>query len=552
MIPRLVARVKLHLAFLAVDIVVPWEHRTRLGLAAASAGDTPTCLAGIPDRFGRACCPRECGTCGGSGCELRPGGAQRCCGHAIRTLCDGATGQPPCVYSMASEELSFPPNCFDDQFTYDLCCFEPEVMPMCFLGEQGAYEQCCPPSPRGVLAAKYPQASYSSEEALCTEFLVSPQRSTARSILGAFYDLPSLCSQLLGKVRAWDDGPLMVVGISDSHLHLLDNFLSILAAHHFNEYKGLTIDALVIFCFDGRSSQFCREYATSRYARLRVACVEPVAAYVVTEGESPAQFRDSIGYYSVNWIKAAAPQLLLDLGASAALWADVDIVFARPLLKGYFSPTLHQLQVECEGVQLDGGPAEFAALGGLGFVARPARWALEAWLAFYEPPERRTPGRNEMYALRELPDAYRCFGINEFTRAPLMRTPLSNKLVSMHFWITGQMWNTVPSSVTDHVSSKVFKMKELGVWRPKFSWGPERELEGLDAPHLSGDWCRSGILDRAGDVCCSASCGACGGTFCDQRPGGAAHCCGGSIEAVCKNVSGPPPCRYEQSVSRGA
>jgi len=49
-------------------------------------------------------------------------------------------------------------------------------------------------------------------------------------------------------------------------------------------------------------------------------------------------------------------------------------------------------------------------------------------------------------------------------------------------------------------------------------------------PEDSG-WCSNGIT--AGDKCCAASCGSCGGTGCSQRPGGASKCCGGQITKTC-------------------
>ena len=45
--------------------------------------------------------------------------------------------------------------------------------------------------------------------------------------------------------------------------------------------------------------------------------------------------------------------------------------------------------------------------------------------------------------------------------------------------------------------------------------------------------CENGVL--AGPVCCAASCGICGGTGCNDRPGGSESCCAGTIQA--KNQS---------------
>ena len=42
-----------------------------------TATPDPLCQNGI--RSGSSCCTRSCGTCGGSGCSQRPGGATNCC-----------------------------------------------------------------------------------------------------------------------------------------------------------------------------------------------------------------------------------------------------------------------------------------------------------------------------------------------------------------------------------------------------------------------------------------------------------------------------------------
>lgn len=61
------------------------------------------------------------------------------------------------------------------------------------------------------------------------------------------------------------------------------------------------------------------------------------------------------------------------------------------------------------------------------------------------------------------------------------------------------------------------------------------------APATTDPTCKTGIAN--GDACCAASCGSCGGTGCDQRPGGAAACCGGNIRAAGVSCSGAlPPC----------
>jgi cysteine-rich repeat protein len=62
----------------------------------AEQTEKPQCANGI--RKGRLCCASSCGTCGGSGCGSRPGGAKKCCGGKIeksRVTC--RDGRPPCI-----------------------------------------------------------------------------------------------------------------------------------------------------------------------------------------------------------------------------------------------------------------------------------------------------------------------------------------------------------------------------------------------------------------------------------------------------------------------
>lgn len=58
------------------------------------------CFGGVESSTGDACCSGDCGTCGGPGCNDRPGGAGNCCGSSIRQagrICNESVG-PPCVY----------------------------------------------------------------------------------------------------------------------------------------------------------------------------------------------------------------------------------------------------------------------------------------------------------------------------------------------------------------------------------------------------------------------------------------------------------------------
>lgn len=63
----------------------------------SSGGDPdPTCSTGILS--GSVCCESGCGSCGGSGCSSRPGGASSCCSSTIKSdsnSCD--SNPPPCV-----------------------------------------------------------------------------------------------------------------------------------------------------------------------------------------------------------------------------------------------------------------------------------------------------------------------------------------------------------------------------------------------------------------------------------------------------------------------
>jgi len=62
---------------------------------APGTGD-PDCLTGVPG--GTVCCAASCGTCGGTGCSARPGGAEACCtGPIVEAGQSCASAGPPCV-----------------------------------------------------------------------------------------------------------------------------------------------------------------------------------------------------------------------------------------------------------------------------------------------------------------------------------------------------------------------------------------------------------------------------------------------------------------------
>ncbi len=71
------------------------------------------------------------------------------------------------------------------------------------------------------------------------------------------------------------------------------------------------------------------------------------------------------------------------------------------------------------------------------------------------------------------------------------------------------------------------------IWAALARWAGEGELAAFS--------CTDGVA--AGRVCCSASCGRCGGDGCSRREGGSASCCGGVIEAAGRSCrEHPAPC----------
>ncbi|CAM9918553.1 unnamed protein product, partial [Ectocarpus fasciculatus] len=66
-----------------------------------------------------------------------------------------------------------------------------------------------------------------------------------------------------------------------------------------------------------------------------------------------------------------------------------------------------------------------------------------------------------------------------------------------------------------------------------------------EAPCITVETCDGGIVGiQTSDVCCSASCGSCGGSGCTSRDGGAEACCGGGVRASGRycSVTGEAPC----------
>lgn len=60
-----------------------------------------------PSEDGSICCVGSCGTCGGYGCDLRPGGSKGCCMGVI-TASGVVCGEPPCVAESDIEYVTCP------------------------------------------------------------------------------------------------------------------------------------------------------------------------------------------------------------------------------------------------------------------------------------------------------------------------------------------------------------------------------------------------------------------------------------------------------------
>ena len=63
---------------------------------AAPTANTCPDFGAVATTGGAICCPASCGSCGGSGCGSRPGGAAKCCTGDIPKdkICDGTNA--PC------------------------------------------------------------------------------------------------------------------------------------------------------------------------------------------------------------------------------------------------------------------------------------------------------------------------------------------------------------------------------------------------------------------------------------------------------------------------
>lgn len=80
-----------------------WAGEGRLDGAAHTRGD-PECSTGLG--AGLACCEAACGSCGGTGCGSRPGGAESCCSGRISTSGRSCHAfAPPCILDPTFETI---------------------------------------------------------------------------------------------------------------------------------------------------------------------------------------------------------------------------------------------------------------------------------------------------------------------------------------------------------------------------------------------------------------------------------------------------------------
>ena len=57
----------------------------------------------------------------------------------------------------------------------------------------------------------------------------------------------------------------------------------------------------------------------------------------------------------------------------------------------------------------------------------------------------------------------------------------------------------------------------------------DRPTGGDGAESTPDPNCTRGVVGSAGDTCCAAECGTCGGSDCNKHPGGSKNCCNGAI-----------------------
>jgi len=273
------------------------------------------------------------------------------------------------------------------------------------------------------------------------------------------------CRSVHQAVQYVDDGPILYVVVAQGQIRLFDNFVEHVVSHTMGMPTTVVVKHLLVFSVDDASYLSCQHIA-SFHTRLKIDCIGALKTALDDDGDA-GLCTGGCYYYYLNWLRVALAQLLLDIGAASLVWSDVDIVFRAPLLKQYFNPFSQKVQVECEHTRSpESAQLQYLSRNGIVFIAQSARQGLAEWMQHFSPPH----GLQEFHALRYSPHLYRCLKVSHFSGLPMPEDvhKLSPGVVSIHFWITGRMWTTLPSEVTGHVEAKVHKMREFGVWKPRF------------------------------------------------------------------------------------
>jgi len=104
----------------------------------------PSCDNGLLTGSGYSCCPLECGSCGGSGCSGRPGGATNCCGGRIQAsgvYCSDA--EAPCIMIL-NAQMNVNGSVPEEGLHTDLRFFiYGVVLVLCGIALCGYYVVCC-------------------------------------------------------------------------------------------------------------------------------------------------------------------------------------------------------------------------------------------------------------------------------------------------------------------------------------------------------------------------------------------------------------------------
>eukprot|EP00927_Polykrikos_kofoidii_P025770 TRINITY_DN23094_c0_g1_i1.p1 TRINITY_DN23094_c0_g1~~TRINITY_DN23094_c0_g1_i1.p1 ORF type:complete len:386 (+),score=46.42 TRINITY_DN23094_c0_g1_i1:97-1254(+) len=353
--------------------------------------------------------------------------------------------------------------CFDDQFNVNSCCGDTDMMPLCFQGNLELYNVCCSMAGKGP-PIPYVALSNSPADVWCDGNFYQPDLKVARIIFKYAYDISELCRTMHMAVRQHNDEPVVSLLVSREYTSMFDNFISFFAAAalHAKQSAEPHVRHVMVFSFDAHTQAVCKALASVH--KIIFTCLPPPSdgsLFAKTSYDEKGR-----NYYMINWMKVAATQLLLKIGASAALWCDTDIVVLKPLLFSYFSFRARRLQTECEATQIE-GLKYFAAHGGFGFASQASMGVVASWVSSFNPYDTPEGRMAEMYSLREMSDAHSCLCISTFTRWTTRLEEVPARAVTLHAWLAGKLMTaSVPRNITGHRERKIFKMREFGMWRP--------------------------------------------------------------------------------------